>query len=185
MLDTVAAVRFWQKSWEATFHFYETAFALTLWQARALSEGEANPLLPVLENRNWLNAWSNSWPNPWPNPWNAMPSPVAPLADSWQSAVFWCGTAFPEQTAWLSGANMGLGPNAAETWMKAISSWPVVPWSWVQPSLVTMMISAGLPYAVANPASKASTAALTAAEVWREQTAEALSLFWGAWTYPR
>lgn len=47
--------------------------------------------------------------------------------------------------------------------------WPALTWSYMQTPLTAMLMSSGMPYAVASPSAKASTCAMDAADAAREQ----------------
>jgi hypothetical protein len=64
------------------------------------------------------------------------------------------------------------------TWMvDAYWTWPAMSWSLFQGPMTMMLVSSGLPYAVAAPAAKASAGALEAADAMRLSAIKTFSYF--------
>ena len=55
--------------------------------------------------------------------------------------------------------------------------WPVMTWTYMQTPLMAMMMSAGMPFDVALPSAKASTAAMDATDAARQQLDNVFSAY--------
>lgn len=177
MFDFDLTLRFWRSATEA---FFESGSA-TLAAASTLHERFVPP--PA---------------KPEPPPFDAL-NPM-----SW--ATTWCQVAFPatapakrasetrpqnifDPNVWLSAWMPGIRPAVPCTpdqWMKLYTDFwfanslkwpPASPWTMWQTPLTMMMMSAGMPYAVASPAARASTATMDAADAAREQFARVFSAY--------
>lgn len=74
----------------------------------------------------------------------------------------------------------GWGAMDAAAWpsmMQAFWAWPSSPWALYQTPLTAMMMSAGMPYTVALPTARASTATLDAADATRQQVLNVFSAY--------
>lgn len=69
------------------------------------------------------------------------------------------------------------GPEFWLGMMQSFWSLPAMSWSMYQSPIAAMMVSAGMPYAMALPASRASTSALDAAEAARQQALKVFSAY--------
>lgn len=116
-------------------------------------------------------AMSATWP--WPGATPAKPT--------------WPLQAFQMNPGWAmnaGGAPFGgaasMSADPASLWSSMMTSYwtlPAVSWSLYQGPLIMMLVGSGLPYAIAAPTARASTAALDAAEAVRLQTINAFSSF--------
>ena len=68
-------------------------------------------------------------------------------------------------------------PGTMPAMMDAFMAWRVLPWSFYQTPLTAMMLSAGLPYTVAAPTARASTATMDAAEAAHQQIMNVFSAY--------
>ncbi len=119
-------------------------------------------------------------PEPAPPPWAIWFGDGAPLAraampsqadvmQSWvdmanSCTAFWSGAQVSRTPPAMPMANAGF-PAAIQAF------WGVSPWTFYQGPMVAMMLSYGVPYAVAAPTARASTSAMDAADAacaqWR------------------
>jgi hypothetical protein len=164
VFDCALHFRFLQKATEAMFEMGQASVAATLaCQKRVLDdliEGKAPaselPTMPA-----WFAAWS-----PPPPP---APPPQPDIMQSWMAmanacSAYWMGA----QTVAASGYRpVAITPFPAA----AQAIWGVTPWTMYQAPMVAMMLSYGVPYAVAAPTARASTSAMDAADAayaqWR------------------
>jgi hypothetical protein len=163
VFDFALHFRCLQKATEAFFEMGQASLAAGIaWQSRINEElvntvhavaapATSDVIEPTELWQSWLDCWTNSSPSPRPSSSNGM-------IDLWQA---W---ATPASTAFVAGASAW--PSfTANTFMNA------APWSFYQGPLMAMMLSYGVPYAVAAPTARASTCAMDAADAacaqWR------------------
>jgi hypothetical protein len=70
-----------------------------------------------------------------------------------------------------------MAPSPLANPFAALFPWAVTPWSYMQMPLTTMFMQAGVPYAVASPSAKASTAAMDAAHAAQQQMEKVYSAY--------
>jgi hypothetical protein len=198
VFDFALHIRFLQKATEAFFEMGQASVAATVaWQSRLHDEmtsegwqtGNAFSAWPV-----WFGDWTPAaaTPSVWSGnqaaPWNVASSSFSP----WQTwfEIWAPATASPiarrstdPMQAWYAAVNAWqslASPNAMAAMNAGMSGWPVAatqamwsvtPWSFYQGPLTAMMLSYGVPYAVAAPTARASTSAMDAADAactqWR------------------
>lgn len=199
MFDYDLQVRFWRGLTDAMMHSTDASLATaSAWQSAYLQSSDAAkpapvPVAPALTAASspvsfwWLGPWQSmmsaagsvasnvaspmcaptprmitSTPtamamNPWLGAWMQMfvRMPTAPVPQM-QPADFW--------KYWgASPAKVFAGPFAS-FW-----PWSAMRWDHVQSPITAMFMSVGMPFAIAAPSAKASTAALDAAHAAREQ----------------
>lgn len=119
------------------------------------------------------------------NPFAANAAFANPFAamNPFLSATPWMDM-FWEQSmsAWQSPANSDsmlsfAKPSPFANPFAALFPWAVTPWSYMQMPLTTMFMQAGVPYAVASPSAKASTAAMDAAHAAQQQMEKVYSAY--------
>ena len=168
MFDCALHFRFLQKATEAMFEMGQASVAAALaCQKRVYDDMTPADLLP-LEPVNPWEAWLRDW-----GPSAPTATPIqADLMRSWFemasacSLAYWSGPqpAQPAQT-WSRTFGMGAFPSPLQAF------WGVSPWTFYQGPMVAMMLSYGVPYAVAAPTARASTSAMDAADAacsqWR------------------
>jgi len=197
VFDFALHFRFLQKATEAFFEMSQASVAATVaWQSRLHDEmtlesqqtATAFSLWPM-----WIGDWTPAkgtaavWSGYSVEPWHAAASSLSPWQnwfEIWAPAKSSLGSrsADPMQ-AWYAAASAWqnlASPNAmaafgagAQGWPAAATQaiWSVTPWSFYQGPLMAMMLSCGVPYAVAAPTARASTSAMDAADAactqWR------------------
>ncbi|MGQ0457971.1 MAG: hypothetical protein ACT4OU_13035 [Hyphomicrobium sp.] len=106
---------------------------------------------------------------------------AAPAKPTWPMQAFQMNPAWamnPGAAPFASAATLSADP--ASLWSSMMTSYwtlPAVSWSLYQGPLMMMLVGSGLPYAIAAPTARASTAALDAADAVRLQTINAFSSF--------
>ena len=165
MFDCALHFRFLQKATEAMFEMGQASFAAALaCQKRLYSE--MVPTEPEAPNPPAWSAWFGDW-TPVPH----APSPIqteimqAWLAMASASLAYWPG-------AQQSVAASRVFPGGDAFWpASAQAFWGTAPWTLYQGPMMAMMLSYGIPYAVAAPTARASTSAMDAADAactqWR------------------
>lgn len=167
MFDFALHLRFLQKATEALFEMGQASVAASLaWQSRLNDEltadrhSTASRVAATPPTFGWTPADGFAAWQMWLDCWApvATPSRSNNVADAWQA---W---ASPAAAAFIGGAS-GWQSIAANGW------WNATPWSFYHGPLMTMMLSYGVPYAVAAPSARASTCAMDAADAacaqWR------------------
>jgi hypothetical protein len=195
VFDFALHIRFLQKATEAFFEMGQASVAASAaWQSRLHDEmtsecwqtGNALSAWPV-----WFGDWipTATTPAVWPAnpvaPWNAAASSFSPWQtwfDIWAPAAASPARATDPMQAWheaVSAWQNLASPNTMTALNPLTSGWPaaaqaiwsVTPWSFYQGPLTAMMLSYGVPYAVAAPTARASTSAMDAADAactqWR------------------
>lgn len=170
MLDFNLQMRFWRSVTDALIYSTDAAFAAAAaWQDEVLASAE-KPSVPASQNAAvpanpwawWLGGQSLSTA--------AMPAWPAPM---WPMAAFlpdfWRPAAVPVAFA-------PAFPGAAFGGQMPFWPWPVA-WASMQMPLTVMMVSAGVPYAIASPSAKAGTAVMDAADAAREQMGKIYSAY--------
>lgn len=171
-MDFNLQMRFWRSVTDAMLHSADAAFAAAAaWQDEVLSS-DKKPQSFAFE----VPAAANPWP------W-------LQVGQAWMSAA-----AMPVQTpqmpmpfAFFSMMPYSMMPQVADFWRTFGSPmafagrnpfwpWPMA-WATMQLPLTAMMVSAGVPYAVASPSAKASTAAMEAADAARQQIEKVYSAY--------
>lgn len=189
-MDFNLQMRFWRGVTDAMFHSADAALAAAAaWQDEALSKNSPpkRAVSPTPAANPMMWPWwpmANAWMTP---PAPPPPAPVTPFsmftmmpfaADFWKSA----GTAMPMTQLPMMQLPMTQLPMMQPPMMTAFSKpnpfwpWPMA-WASMQFPLTMMMVSAGVPYSVASPSAKASTAAMDAAQAAREQMEKVYSAY--------
>lgn len=164
MFDVDLHFRFLRKATEAFFEFGQASVAATAaWQSHLHSQLTSNEPAPQFAPwPAWFNAWQVAIPpmpqssrndvfTPfWWTAWSWAPSPVA----IWPTVPNVPWSSFP----WASVPWAASIPTAA---IGMSPSW--VPWGLYQTPMIAMMVSNGVPYAVAAPTARAGTSAMDAA----------------------
>lgn len=155
------------------------AWAFDAWRSPAKSQyaPQYSPILPFQPTGtslapNAMMAAMNPWAflmgsiNSTTRPATNMFSPPfgLPLPNPFLNQIF--GTQAP-----------ALGPEAWLGMVRAFWSSPAMSWTMYQSPMAAMMVSAGMPYAMALPAARASTSALDAAEAARQQALKVFSAY--------
>ncbi len=119
-----------------------------------------------------MTPWFAMWMRPPAASWPTLPQ----MMSMGNAATAWPGFNGPglngpaSQLPWANWLSMwGQGPAAALGPMAAFWPWSAMGWTVMQTPLTAMMMSAGMPYKVASPSAKASTAAMDAAHAARQQ----------------
>ena len=165
LFDCALHFRFLQKATEAMFEMGQASVAAALaCQKRAL-EDLSTPT-PEPEPQPNPMMWFSEWFAP-------APPKVAPqqpdLMQSWMAMASACSQAYWPNPQARSVPALPMNPMFAGA---AIPSfWGMSPWTMYQGPMVAMMLSYGVPYAVAAPTARASTSAMDAADAacaqWR------------------
>ncbi|MFA5957435.1 hypothetical protein [Hyphomicrobium sp.] len=165
MFDCALHFRFLQKATEAMFEMGQASVAASLaCQKRLYDEMTPEKLRPV-ESPAWTG-WFGTWS---PTPPAPAPIPQADLMQSWMAMAnacssYWTGAqtvpASPTRTFAMTNAGV---PPAVQAF------WAATPWTFYQAPMMAMMLSYGVPYAVAAPTARASTSAMDAADAACEQ----------------
>lgn len=161
MFDCALHFRFLQKATESMFEMGQASVAAAL----ACQKRFCDDLAP----QDVRPEPANPWPSWYREPGAARPAPVAADAmQSWFEMASTCSLAYwslPSATPVAQTWATGTLPNAIQTF------WGISPWTFYQGPMVAMMLSYGVPYAVAAPTARASTSAMDAAEAacaqWR------------------
>ncbi|HML29097.1 MAG TPA: hypothetical protein PKE16_09705 [Hyphomicrobium sp.] len=160
--------RFLQKATEAMFEMGQASVAAALaCQKRLYDEMTPEALRPP-EPATWTS-WFGDWTPAPPTRPSARMEPQTDIMQSWLAmatacSAYWSGGQFAPAARTLSPAQM-IMPPAVQAF------WGVTPWTFYQGPMVAMMLSYGVPYAVAAPTARASTSAMDAADAactqWR------------------
>jgi hypothetical protein len=165
VFDFALHFRCLQKATEAFFEMSQASMAAGIaWQERLNDEfghtAARNPVSPD----DWIAAQPFSAFHMWLSFWEAAsappPQPVPmSLTDVW--------------SAWTSPAGGAAFLAGSSNWSPPFPFWqtamPMMPWSFYQAPLMAMMLTYGVPYAVAAPTARASTCAMDAADAACEQ----------------
>jgi len=164
LFDCALHFRFLQKATEAMFEMGQASVAAALaCQKRLISE--MAPEDRSTPETTWP-AWFGNW------------TPVAQAPTAVQSDMMqaWMSMASASLACW-PGAQQSIiasrvFPGGAPFWPASIpAAWGTTPWALYQGPMMAMMLSYGIPYAVAAPAARASTSAMDAADAactqWR------------------
>lgn len=182
MFDCALHFRFLQKATEAMFEMGQASVAVTLaCQKRLYDEMTPEEVRPP-EPITWAS-WFGDWT---PVAQKPVPAAQPDLMQSWLAMAnayssYWTGgqaaqsasassrmmTQMPtvqSPMAQMMMANAGLPPAVQ-------AFWGATPWTFYQGPMVAMMLSYGVPYAVAAPTARAGTSAMDAADAacaqWR------------------
>ena len=184
MFDFDLQLRFWRSATDAAMEWSQASMAAaTEWQSQALAPSRQPAVSGAASPFNMFNASAPS--NPWgwafsfwqpqlqsPNTWPAASTPFAnPAMTFWNPFLNPWGGASPA-TTWPT-----MMPGTMPAMMDAFMAWRVLPWSFYQTPLTAMMLSAGLPYTVAGPTARASTATMDAAEAAHQQMLNVFSAY--------
>lgn len=177
MFDLDLHFKFLRKATEAFFEFGQASVAATTaWQSHV--HAQLSGLQPVTTFSPWPT-WFGAWHSAL-QPMYAMPLRQNEFAPAWwvppaaatTAAAWWVPPAAPTTAAaWWVPPNW---PTTAAAWWQqpanvnwAMSSFmpaaAMVPWGFYQAPMISMMVSNGVPYAVAAPSARASTSAMDAA----------------------
>ncbi len=168
MFDYALHFRFLQKATEAMFEMGQASVAATLaCQKRLYDEMVPGGLRPADPAAAWTE-WFGDW-----TPVASAPAPAQPdLMQSWFAMAnayssYWSGSRTAQTPQSLAMAAMVNTPFPASVQ----AFWGATPWTFYQGPMVAMMLSYGVPYAVAAPTARASTSAMDAADAacaqWR------------------
>lgn len=173
MIDPNLQMRFWRNFTDAMFHSTDAALAAAAeWQKDMLDAGKAQKAIPTktqLPTPFWPMSFFDS-------PTSKRVASGSPMACFAPWAAVADGNAFSMMTQWANvyrDAMTAMGPNGpyaqiAKTFAPYFP-WPAVTWAYMQTPLTAMLVSSGMPYAVAAPSAMASTCAMDAADAAREQ----------------
>jgi hypothetical protein len=197
VFDFALHIRFLQKATEAFFEMSQATVAATVaWQSRLHDEMTSENQQTATAFSLWpmwfgdltpAKGTSAVWLGYPVEPWHTVASSLSPWQnwlELWAPAKPSRGVQSADPTqAWLAAASAWqnlASPNAmaafgagAQAWPAAATQaiWSVTPWSFYQGPLMAMMLSYGVPYAVAAPTARASTSAMDAADAactqWR------------------
>lgn len=161
MFDIDLQFRFLRKAAEACFEFGQASVAVaTAWQSHMHAQLTSGRPINLIE--------------PWPS-WFAwfpvmtqMGSPQQnPALSAWQAMMSWPHAMSPNISWPATQLSFWPEPSSGVFYYPA----GLVPWSLYQAPMIAMMVSSGVPYAVAAPTARAGTSALDAAEAaygqWR------------------
>jgi hypothetical protein len=189
VFDFDLQLKFWRGMTDAMLHGTQaTLAAASSFQDHVLAHDAARPetgsrvanrgARPYSVGLWWLGPWQALWTgnagsqfrNPYaslfpmmdPSAWTTLFSPTA-----WPTV---CGTS-NQWPQWGQGPAAALGPLAS------IWPWSTMGWAAMQTPFTAMLVSAGMPYKVASPSAKASTAALDAAHAARQQMDKVYSAY--------
>lgn len=169
LFDCALHFRFLQKATEAMFEMGQASVAASLaCQKRFYDEmtpdklrSEPKAASPV----NWFGDWT---PAIYRQP---EPPPQPDLMQSWLAmanacTAYWSG---PQSATAFQPRALPMNPMLSAAVLPAF--WGMSPWTMYQGPMVAMMLSYGVPYAVAAPTARASTSAMDAADAacaqWR------------------
>lgn len=114
------------------------------------------------------------------NPWAfllAANNPASRQATHMFSQPFGLPFSNPFLNQAFGTQTLATGPDVWLAMMRAFWSQPAMSWTMYQSPMAAMMVSAGMPYAMALPAARASTSALDAAEAARQQALKVFSAY--------
>ncbi|WP_052699140.1 hypothetical protein [Hyphomicrobium sp. 99] len=165
MFDCALHFRFLQKATEAMFEMGQASVAAALACQKRLYDEMAPEHQSVPESPAWPS-WFGDW-----TPVAKGPAPVqAEIMQAWlamasASLAYWPGA---QQSVTASR----VFPGGDSFWPASVQAfWGTTPWSLYQGPMMAMMLSYGIPYAVAAPTARASTSAMDAADAactqWR------------------
>ena len=173
VFDLELQMRLWRSVGDAMIHGSQAALAAaSAWQEKSLASGSSGQA-PVPQS--FPGTAFAMWP--WANA--SAPAPLAP-ANPFLAMMPWMQT--------FSGQSPSAWPMAGSVWnpWQAVAPpaaftpfwpFPVMTWAYMQTPLTMMMMSAGLPYDVASPSAKASTAVMDAADAARQQMENVFSAY--------
>ncbi|MFN0219814.1 MAG: hypothetical protein ACKVP4_13485 [Hyphomicrobium sp.] len=190
MFDPDLQLRFMRSATDAFFEGAEAMMAASRsWQAALPGLGgtrgptapvEPMPMEPFAAWSWALDLWRDhpaikpAMPAQWPWLQSAAPKPTWPL-QAFQMNSMWA-----MNTSAASFGGMSPPADPAALWSSMMTSYwtlPAVSWSLYQGPLTMMLVTSGLPYAIAGPTARASTAALDAADALRLQTIQTFAAF--------
>jgi hypothetical protein len=168
LFDCALHFRFLQKATEAMFEMGQASVAATLaCQKRLYDEMTPEGLVPPEPTMVWPT-WFGDWP---PVPRAPVPPPAQfDFMQSWLAMASACSAVYGAGLQSNPATRMVAMGNAS--WpASAQAFWGVTPWTFYQGPMMAMMLSYGVPYAVAAPTARASTSAMDAADAaytqWR------------------
>lgn len=163
VFDCALHFRFLQKATEAMFEMGQASVAASLaCQKRLHNEMTPENLRPAEPVAPWA-AWFEAW-MPTPKP---QPPPQPDLMQSWLAMAnacssYWSSPQSAPRPSMMASPQL---PPAVQAF------WAATPWTFYQAPMMAMMLSYGVPYAVAAPTARASTSAMDAADAacaqWR------------------
>lgn len=164
MFDLDLHFRFLRKATEACFEFGQaSAAAANAWQSHMHEQlNETRPGAAIEPWPAWFGFWQNAFQPICAQ--NEMMISAWRTMSAWQSGP-WSGVTLPAMQPaafWPMPASMTLP-----------FPYPIsfVPWTFYQTPMIAMMVSNGVPYAVAAPTARAGTSAMDAADAaysqWR------------------
>jgi hypothetical protein len=192
VFDPDLQLRFMRSATDAFFQGAEAMMAASRsWQTALQGGSDTRGAMPMARVQPMpmepIAAWSwafDLWrdhpaikpamPAQWPWLQSAAPKPTWPL-QPFQMNPMW---AMNPSAASFGG--MGPSADPAALWSSMMTSYwtlPAVSWSLYQGPLTMMLVTSGLPYAIAGPAARASTAALDAADAMRLQAIQTFTAF--------
>ncbi|MEQ1671803.1 MAG: hypothetical protein ABL893_13155 [Hyphomicrobium sp.] len=137
----------------------------------AMNPFALNPFLTAFMSNPFMGAAAK--PAPSANPFFDMNPFVSQWFETYWSNAASVWTGQPKKpTLW----GFGLQP-ATEHPFAAFWPFPVSPWGYMQTPLTAAMMSAGMPFKVASPSAKASTAAMDAAHAAQQQMEKVYSAY--------
>jgi hypothetical protein len=169
LFDCALHFRFLQKATEAMFEMGQASVAASLACQKRLYEGLTPEGLLPQPASPWAG-WFGDW-----TPVASVPVPSPPdLMQSWLAMMSACSSAYwptPQPVPTPQAFAMGNSPWPMPVPLSVQAFWGVTPWSFYQGPMMAMMLSYGVPYAVAAPTARASTSAMDAADAactqWR------------------
>lgn len=185
MFDFDLQWRFWRSATDAAMEWSQASMAAaTEWQSQAMAPSRQPAASLTFSPFTMFETQAPA------NPWGwafAMWQPQSQSPLAWPAAS---STPFanPIMAFWAPYLNTWGGASSAASWpgivpgsmpamMDAFMAWRILPWAFYQTPLTAMMLSAGLPYAVAAPAARASTATMDAAEAAHQQMLNVFSAY--------
>jgi hypothetical protein len=181
VFDFSLQMRFWRSATEAMFEGAAASMAAAtefqshfLEQAAPAKEPEPEPF-DALNPLSWWQLTLSAVSPPQPKP---KPAAAEITALTFFNPLSWMGG--------QSAPKLPMTPPGPDQWMKFYSDlWLRQPFAWAnanpwtlwQPQLTMMMMTAGMPYSVASPAARASTASMDAADAARQQMERAFAAY--------
>jgi hypothetical protein len=166
LFDWALHFRFLQKATETMFEMGQASVAATLACQKRLYEEITTDGFRPPDQPMWT-AWFGNWA-----PMAQAPAPQIDWMQSWLAMASACSLPYlpgqqvaPMTTAFAAGNSQWSLPPSI------LAFWGVSPWTFYQGPMMAMMLSHGVPYAVAAPTARASTSAMDAADAacmqWR------------------
>ena len=165
LFDCALHFRFLQKATEAMFEMGQASVAATLACQKRLYDEMTPEGLLAPEPPAWPT-WFGNW-----TPVTQAPAPAQiDFMQSWMAMASACSMAyFPGAQSVAAAQTSAMSNSMLPASVQAF--WGVTPWTVYQGPMMAMMLSYGVPYAVAAPTARASTSAMDAADAacaqWR------------------